>query len=60
MSSRKLPVGSFVRIDKPELQAIVDKLKALGYRTVGPRLAESAVVFGDLDVIVQVPLGWIV
>jgi sulfhydrogenase subunit beta (sulfur reductase) len=59
MSSRKLPVGSFVRIDKPELQALVDKLQELGYRTVGPRIAEAAVVFGDLDSLAELPIGWI-
>jgi sulfhydrogenase subunit beta (sulfur reductase) len=57
MTSRKLPVGSFVRIDKPELQAIVDKLREQGYRTVGPRVSDGAIVFGELDTIEQLPMG---
>ena len=57
MRSSKLPVGSYVRIDKPQLQTIVDQLRERGYRTVGPRLAEAAVVLDDLDWIQQLPIG---
>jgi len=58
MASPKLPVGSFVRIEKPELQALVDKWKALGYRTVGPRVSEAAVVYDDLDHVRDLPIGY--
>jgi ferredoxin len=57
MAAPRLPVGSFVRIEKPELQAIVDTWKALGYRTVGPRVSEAAVVYDDLDSVRDLPIG---
>ena len=49
MKSSKLPVGSYVRIDKPQLQTIVEQLRERGYRTVGPRLSEAAIVYDDID-----------
>jgi hypothetical protein len=49
VNGAQLPTGCMVRIDKPALQAVVDKLKSLGYRVVGPTVAESAVVYADLD-----------
>lgn len=52
-----LPVGCFVRIENSGLQAIVDRLKALGYRVVGPVVSESAVVYDDLESIHQMPIG---
>ncbi len=59
MSNSRLPVGSFVAIEKPELQAVVDKLRQLGYRVIGPRVSESAIVYDDLDSILQLPIGYI-
>jgi len=55
----KLPRGSFVRIEKPELQAVITRLRELGYRTVGPQVADGAVVYGELESISQLPIGWI-
>jgi len=59
MRSSKLPVGSYVRIEKPQLQTIVDQLRCRGYRTLGPRLADAAVVLDDLDSIQQMPIGYL-
>jgi formate hydrogenlyase subunit 6/NADH:ubiquinone oxidoreductase subunit I len=59
MNGPQLPIGCLVRIDKPALQAVVDKLKALGYRVLGPRVAESAVVYADLDSVQQLPIGYV-
>ena len=57
MISGTLPIGCLVRIDKPALQAVIDRLKELGYRVVGPTVAQAAVVYGDLDSIEQMPIG---
>lgn len=59
MSKPRPPVGSIVQIEKPDLQAVVDKLKELGYQTVGPRLAEEAIVYGELDSVDQLPVGYV-
>jgi len=59
MKSSKLPVGSFVRIDKPQLQTIIEQLQARGYRTVGPRLSEAAIVYDDLAAADQLPIGYL-
>jgi ferredoxin len=57
MSSNPLPIGSFVRIVKSDLQAILDRLDELNYRVVGPRLSEEAIVFDDIDSVAQLPIG---
>jgi ferredoxin len=57
MSTSRLPIGCFVRIDKPDLQPVLDKLKDLGYRVIGPRVAEAAVIYTDLESVDQLPIG---
>ena len=57
MNAAALPMGSFIRMAKGELQAILDRLKQLGYRTIGPRLADGAIVYDDLESISQLPVG---
>ncbi len=59
MNTGQLPIGSFVRINKQDLQAIVDKLRELGYRTIGPQIAESAIVYDELESVSQMPIGWL-
>ncbi len=59
MSATNLPVGSFVRIAKPELQTLIDQLRAMGYRTIGPRLSQGAVIYDDVDSVEQLPRGWV-
>ena len=59
MSSSNLPVGSFVKLAKIELQAVVQELKQLGYRTIGPQLADSAIVYDELDSVDQLPIGYV-
>ena len=57
MSVSKLPEGSFVAIAKDSLQYVIDHLRRRGYRTIGPQVSESAVIYDDLDNIAQLPLG---
>jgi ferredoxin len=59
MAIGKPPVNSFLGIDKAQLQALIDTLRALGYRTIGPRIADGAVVYGDMDSVAQLPVGHI-
>jgi sulfhydrogenase subunit beta (sulfur reductase) len=59
MANKQLPVGSFLEIDTAQLQALMDTLRASGYRTVGPRIADGAIVYTDLTSIDQLPVGYI-
>lgn len=59
MSSSQLPVGSFVGIEKRQLQAVVEKLKYLGYRTIGPQIADGAIVYDELDSVDELPIGYV-
>jgi len=59
MSASKLPTGSFVALAKDDLQGIIDGLRDLGYRTVGPQVADAAVIYDELADVAQLPLGHI-
>jgi ferredoxin len=55
----KPPVNSFLGVDKRKLQGLLDVLRNLGYRTIGPRIADGAIVYRDLDSIERLPVGFI-
>ncbi|MFO0891175.1 MAG: 4Fe-4S dicluster domain-containing protein [Isosphaeraceae bacterium] len=57
MARSGLPIGCSVRIEKPDLQAVIDRLLELGYRVVGPRVSESAVVLGEIRTLDDLPIG---
>ena len=59
MNSRNLPIGSYVTIEKPQLQAIIQKLKEFGYQTIGPQVADAAIIYGEIDSVDQLPIGYI-
>ncbi len=52
-----LPIGCFVRIEKPDLQAVIDRLKALGYRVIGPTVAQGAIVYDEIEAVHDLPIG---
>jgi len=58
MTSTALPKGTFVRIAKPELQAIVDQLRAVGYQVIGPTVSQCAIVYDTLETVDQLPIGY--
>ncbi len=57
MKSTALPVGSYVRIDKRELSSLIARLQQLGYRTLGPRVSDHAIIYDDLDSAEDLPVG---
>jgi ferredoxin len=57
MEPSRLPVGSYVRLAKDDLQAVIARLQELGYRTIGPRVADGAVVYDDVDSFSDMPVG---
>jgi hypothetical protein len=58
MNSSKLPIGSFIHILRTDLQAVITRLQELGYRTVGPRLVDSAIIYDDLSHVDELPIGY--
>lgn len=54
-----LPVGTWVWIEKPRLQELIDRLRSRGYRTIGPRVDQAAVTYGEVSSISQLPLGMV-
>ena len=57
MTTRQPPVGAFVTIEKDALQQIIDHLQQRGYRTIGPQVADGAVIYDDLNNTSQIPVG---
>ena len=58
MGRSSLPIGCSVRIEKPDLQAVIDRLQELGYRVVGPRVAGDAIILGEIGSIDDLPVGF--
>ena len=40
------------------LTALIDALKARGYRVLGPTLRDQAIVYDDIDAVADLPKGW--
>ncbi len=57
MPASRLPVGACVRIERPQLQVVLETLRKLGFRTVGPRVVDEAIVYRDLDSVDELPIG---
>ena len=52
-----LAVGTWVSLEKSRLQELLDRLRQAGYRTIGPRVADAAIVYDEIDSVSQLPLG---
>ena len=59
MTTMQARVGTLLSIDTTQLQVLIDTLRNLGYRTIGPRIVDAAIVYGDLESIDQLPVGYI-
>jgi ferredoxin len=53
-----LPTGCFARLDKPDLQGLLDHLRADGYRVIGPTVSQAAVVYAEVGSVGDLPIGW--
>jgi ferredoxin len=45
-------------VETPGLQALIELLRARGYRVVGPRVRDQAIVYDDIDGVADLPRGW--
>jgi ferredoxin len=59
MAEYKPPVNSFLGLEKPQLQQLIDVLRQRGYRTVGPKIADGAIVYADLESAGELPVGYV-
>jgi len=57
MASQVFQPGQWVTMQKEDLQGLIDSLRDLGYRVVGPRVREAAIVFDDLAGAESLPRG---
>lgn len=51
-------VGLHVVLDSEGLQALLDRLKDLQYRVIGPTLRDGAIIYDDLNSVDDLPRGW--
>lgn len=49
---------SEISFDRASLDDLVAALKAKGFRVLGPRIADDAVVYDELDAAADLPAGW--
>jgi ferredoxin len=59
MAEYNPPVNSFLGLEKPQLQRLIDVLRQRGYRTVGPKIADGAIVYADLETAGELPIGYV-
>ena len=59
MSASVPTVGSWHRLDRAGLQAVIDVLWLVGHRVVGPQVADGAIVIRDLRGVAELPTGWL-
>ena len=45
-------------LEPDALEALVSALRARGYRTVGPKLRDGAIIYDDLNSAAELPIGW--
>lgn len=57
--SRLPPEGASFRIERPQLQELIDHLQAANYRTLGPQISQGAVIYADLTSVEQLPQGYV-
>jgi sulfhydrogenase subunit beta (sulfur reductase) len=49
--------GHFV-LTAAGLQALFDVLRRRGYRTIGPKVRDQAIVYDDIEAVAELPRGW--
>jgi Fe-S-cluster-containing hydrogenase component 2 len=53
--SSAIAVGAKLRIDKPQLQIVIDRLRTRGYAVSGPRVADGAITLGEIQTLADLP-----
>ncbi len=58
MGGHVLAIGAKAMMTRDGLQALIEALLSRGYRLIGPRLGEGAIVYDDIGGIADLPAGW--
>jgi sulfhydrogenase subunit beta (sulfur reductase) len=51
-------IHSFI-FESNDFNKLLDVLKKKGYRTIGPTLKDGTIVYGELNFVEQLPVGWV-
>jgi len=51
-------IHSFI-FESNDFNKLLDVLKIKGYRTIGPTLKDETIVYGELNSVEQLPVGWV-
>jgi formate hydrogenlyase subunit 6/NADH:ubiquinone oxidoreductase subunit I len=51
-------IHSFI-FESYDFNKLIDVLKKKGYRTIGPTLKDGTIVYGELNSVEQLPVGWV-
>ncbi|HXF68782.1 MAG TPA: 4Fe-4S dicluster domain-containing protein [Thermoflexus sp.] len=50
--------GQVWRMEKAQLQALLDALQRRGYIVIGPRIQDGAIVYDEIQRLADLPIGW--
>ena len=51
-------LGDQVVLGRPQLGTLLEALRADGYRLVGPRIRDGAIIYAEIETLDDVPAGW--
>jgi ferredoxin len=58
MVQNPLKVNDQVVIEPEKLQQLLDNVKGEGYKTLGPTIRESAIIYDEVSSVSDFPIGW--
>src|SRR5690242_12882758 len=58
MTALQPAIGTSVRLDCQALGALIAALSRRGYQVIGPTVQESAIIYGPIEGIDDLPIGW--
>ena len=50
--------NSFLRIEREDLQGLIEALAESGYRVIGPTVRDAAIVYDEVEKLDDLPAGW--
>ena len=51
-------IGEKRRLERADFPRFIARLSELGYRVVGPTVRDGAIVYGEIDRVEDLPIGW--
>ena len=58
MTASSLQVGARVKVAAKDFQHLLDALTARGYQVMGPTLEDGQLIYGEIDKVTDLPIGW--